>query len=184
MFFNYMSARRSADAAAAPAAHAAPVESGPAYLAESAEALDDFIRDLAHVRDYMARINPNLIPRYRMNSALLEEFAAELRRFKSKAPTNAREWATQWMDHIESFTVKNSNRGKCLICMTDDCELIPFNCACKSHTMCLSCTLHTWYNLTDGLMRSFMTCPFCKNKLEFSDILNAIDFVWVGGARR
>lgn len=150
----------------------------PEYLQEGIESINECINSIKYIKDYIPRLNLVLIEKNKMDTELLMDFDAKLATFLNKLPKTGDEWINQWLEYIESFSVKNTNTGPCVICTNDDCELIQFKCDCKSSHMCLRCILKTWYNSTDGLMRSSIQCPLCKKTLTFQNIMKSINHTY------
>lgn len=148
------------------------------YIKEGVSSVEECIESMKYINEYAPRLNNVLIPRCRMDTEILKSVDHVLKTYLQRLPKNCSEWVSQWIQYIESFNMISSNKGECVICTSTGCELVQFKCNCKQSNMCLSCVLNTWYNTTEGLMKSSITCPLCKMNMSFTDILNSIKRTW------
>lgn len=148
------------------------------YLKEGVESIEECINSLKYIKEYIPRLNSVIVPKYGMDCGSIEHLDTQLRTYLHRLPKNCTEWVQQWTNYIESFNIKCSNTGDCVICTASRCELIQFKCNCKASNMCLQCILNTWYTSTDGLMRSSISCPLCKKNMKFDDVLESVKLTY------
>jgi hypothetical protein len=142
------------------------------YLKEAIDTLQESYDTIKYIKEYLPRLcRVTNLPAGALNMDTVMQFENALQLLIQAAPKNRKEWVEHWVAALKaSGGAPKKKRGDCVICATEDTELVSIPCKCKETTFCLECMLNSYYAGTEGLKKSSFDCPLCKSSIR-GDVL-------------
>jgi len=146
------------------------------YLKEAIDTLQESFDTIKYIKEYLPRLcRVTNLPKESLNMDTVIQFENALQLLIKYVPKNREEWVEHWVAALkEGGGAPEKKRGDCVICATENTELVSIPCKCKETTFCLECMLNSYYAGTEGLKKSSFDCPLCKSSIRGDVLLGGL----------